>query len=314
MAIFHYKKLLKTALVLVLSLCVPLTAVACPNVGRFIDYNCDEALRITITGDSIVRGVGDIIYRGEGGYAYRLKEHLPEAKIMNLGFPGIKSSFLYRAYVKAFETKRGDIYKRTRNLDVIIIDVGRNDYWLRYTPAKTVRSIQRLVALLKKELTVDGVTPYILVAKMVHSARSYQQPFIDAVNLGIERLADSGKIQTYLDFSTLRAPILPDGIHPNHDGYIMMARYVNRWFVRTSEAFFRANRPDTDSDGIYDLFEDGHKFTCDSHDVDTDHDGHIDGEEVFSLRTNPLDPLDPPAPTPTATPTASPTATATPTP
>ena len=49
---------------------------------------------------------------------------------------------------------------------------------------------------------------------------------------------------------------------------------------------------DKDSDGIYDRFE-KKKFKTSPGSTDTDGDGFIDGEEVFNLLSDPLDPLSP---------------------
>ena len=52
-------------------------------------------------------------------------------------------------------------------------------------------------------------------------------------------------------------------------------------------------RPDLDLDGIFDIYEEI-KYHTHPKQADTDGDGYSDGDEVFTMKTNPLDPLDPP--------------------
>ena len=79
---------------------MPDTALACPRIGPFIDYNCDTKSKIVFTGDSIVYGRGDIDHHNHGGFVARLGERHPEASMVNIGVPGITSRRLLSGFKK----------------------------------------------------------------------------------------------------------------------------------------------------------------------------------------------------------------------
>jgi lysophospholipase L1-like esterase len=294
------------------------SALACPKITGLSDFNCDQTIRITFTGDSIVRGTGDIIAHGEGGYVYRLRALLPQAKILNLGIPSVTTTRLLDYYAKGLTNynPRSQIAKRTQSADLIIIDAGRNDYWLQQSPDRSVRNIQRLVELLETKLNNNGRKTFIMVSTLISTNRYYQQPFVNAFNELIKRKSRAGRLPPYLDFAAAKLQISPDGVHPTSAGYKKAARFVSRKLTSNIADIMQSSRRDQDADGIFDVFENGTRYPTSSQLWDTDGDGYSDGEEIFELGSDPLDPLDPPmaTPSPTPTPEASSTPTATPTP
>ena len=102
---------------------------ACPLVdGLYADWNCDQQFKITFTGDSIVQGVGDERNVNNGGYVLRLRRRLGQ-NVVGFGIPGIHTDGLLRALQREFESGNRDVIRKFKNADVIVIDVGRNDYW-----------------------------------------------------------------------------------------------------------------------------------------------------------------------------------------
>src|SRR4051812_23987842 len=68
---------------------------ACPLVSGLVDNNCDQTVKVAVLGDSIVRGVGEIVNGRYGGYVYRLQARFTDADFINLGISGQTSHELY---------------------------------------------------------------------------------------------------------------------------------------------------------------------------------------------------------------------------
>ena len=265
------------------------SAAACPKIEGLIDFDCDQKLKIAFTGDSIVAGVGDIKSETGGGYVERITTDLPDASVQNLGVPGITSGQLFRAFKKNLaKTPPGPTRLKSEDADYYIVDVGRNDYWSKTPPAMTVRNIKRLIKLLKTELiAVDGSGPLFAVATLLPTRRGFQRPFIDAVNSELLKLRGSS-LPTYVQFNAIDVALISsDGLHPTSAGYDAMAPIVLKYIKRNAQSQARKLRPDTDNDGVYDLFE-TKRFGTDPKNADTDGDGKSDGEELFTLFTDPL--------------------------
>jgi lysophospholipase L1-like esterase len=313
------EKTLLAAVILLLATSLAInSAFACPKISDVVDFNCNQTLRLTFTGDSIVRGTGDIIAQDEGGYVYRLKSLLPAAKILNLGIPGITTNRLLDYYSQGLSgsNPRSQVAKRTQNADLIVIDAGRNDYWIRQSPAHSVRNIQRIVELLKTKLNGETTKTYIMVSTLMNTGRYFQQPFVDAFNAILKRKSLAGRLPPYIDFASIKIEMSPDGIHPTSAGYKRTSKFVYRQLTSSIAEIMQNSRRDQDEDGIFDAFENNVKYPTNSELWDTDGDGYSDGEEIFELASDPTDPLDPlpMSPTPTPTPEASSTPTPTPTP
>jgi lysophospholipase L1-like esterase len=269
---------------------VATTALACPLIGGFVDYNCDQVLKVAITGDSIVYGIGDDSLEDDGGgYVTRLKEYYPSMTIENLGVPGATSLQLFRAF-KTNLTKEPPGVTRLKSMDadIYIIDVGRNDYWNRQSPELTVRNIRRLVRYLKETLTLqDGTSPLFVVSRLIPTSRAFQKPFVDGINKALVKQA-STQLPAYLRFDTFNAKLLTsDGLHPSAEGYDALAKILKNHLIKSANKRMNAARADNDLDGVYDLFE-TIKFFTNPLKIDTDGDGLSDGLEIFTLGTSPL--------------------------
>jgi len=216
---------LKTLTSLTFALLVPAGVAACPLINGLVDYNCDGNLRYAIAGDSIVRGVGD--GRNLGGYPGRLDRRLEDVTVNNLGTPGITSLRLYRRFLRNIDRGR-PLTVRTQDLDLLIIQVGTNDFWLRRPANFTFRNIRRLKNFLEEHLTIrDGVSPYVVVSTIPPTRRSYQQPFINEVNQRL--LGNARNLNVFMRLHNLNTAILSeDSLHPNARGYNVMARRVER--------------------------------------------------------------------------------------
>lgn len=220
----------KLLYIIILALLIaPRTSFACPRVSRLIDWNCDGKIKIAVTGDSFVKGVGDSVNGNKGGYVLRLAERLSKATVTNLGVIGATSGSLYSSFRTLLrKTIQGKTKRLTRDADIIIIDVGRNDYWSEVPAGLTVRNIVRLVKHLRRKVQEDtGVIPFVVIAYLAHTARLYQEPFIEEVNHAftlVNQIRYPVKIHfDYLDTDQLSS----DGLHPSSEGYDRLASILN---------------------------------------------------------------------------------------
>ncbi len=296
---YFFCTLLSRASLGALGSCFALSASCCPLIDKLIDYNCDRSLKIAFTGDSIAYGVGDELNENSGGYGLRLSQTFPDSIIRNVGVRGITSDQLLRAFKKNLrKLPHGKTYFRSVNTDIMLIDVGRNDYWSELKPSFTVRNIRRLVKFLRTELAkYDEAPPYIAVNTLLPTTRLFQKPFIDEVNkLLIAEQARGLTLAAHFD-QVPSELISDDGLHPTSAGYDAMAFLLREFLKGDAQRECRARRADSDSDQIFDRFERS-KFGTDPALPDTDADGLLDGEELFVLGTDPLV-ADAPTPAPT---------------
>ena len=101
--------------------------------------------------------------------------------------------------------------------------------------------------------------------------RGFQIGWVNSVNAQIRPF-------TTLDFFGLGPGIISfDRLHPNGNGYQIMAQFVWQRVMSIGGALRPA---DTDADGIYDFAEAG--FGANPAVADTDGDGLLDGAEVFT--------------------------------
>ncbi len=272
--------------VLLVGLSVTYSAFACPKIDTLIDYNCDGKIKIAITGDSIVRGVGDTTIESEG-YIERLREEFPSAQIENLGVPGITSAQLLRAFKKLLK-KNGPTAIKSENADLFVIQVGPNDYWKKEDPALTVRNIKRVMKYLKENVGTDvQSSPLFVVTTLLPTKRAFQAPFIKRVNELL--LKQSSKaFPVKIRFDKLPPTILSeDGLHPSPEGYDAMAALMSKYVKKDLPKLERLRAKDLDRDGVYDYFETV-RFLTSPLLQDTDGDGVSDGQEIFYYQTDPL--------------------------
>lgn len=264
-------------------------ASACPLIDNLIDFNCNGEIKIAFTGDSIVKGRGDVT--DNEGYVGRVRDMFPGASVTNLGVAGITSARLFRSF-KHLLSKPGPgrTKLKTEDADVIFIDVGRNDYWGHRSPSLTVRNIRRLVKYLLLNVGTDvQSSPYFVVATQLPTSRGYQAPFIRAVNSGLLKLSSPNfRVGVRFDQINLKY-ISADGLHPIPAGYSAMARKVARYVKGPLQRIFRGLRPDDDADGVFDIFE-TLRYGTNPKLADTDGDGFTDGNEIFTSMTDPLVP------------------------
>jgi lysophospholipase L1-like esterase len=266
-------------------------AAACPRIHHLVDFNCDQSIKYTVTGDSIVYGTGDTVNGNQGGYVLRLSQSMPGVHFVPVGVRGVTTMNLYRTFKKVLGPKSSSETKqRIHGSDLILIDVGRNDYWSKLPVGLTVRNINRIVNELKAYFDEsEGVSPYIVVATLLPTKRGFQRGFIDGVNALL--LKDSSPhFPVYVRFDEVDVSLISsDGLHPTSNGYTEMADIAANYLKNDAQKQMAALRPDSDHDGVYDLFE-RKKFGTDPNKADTDGDGLSDGDEIFKYHTDPLNP------------------------
>lgn len=237
-----------------------------------------------LTGDSIVRGVGD----EEGlGYPKRLKQLVGDShfKALNIGVPGTTPRELRRDFIRNID-KGGKTTKRSRMIDYAMIQVGTNSYWTGDQPFQVAMQVFRLKKYLEKALEErNGTKPVIFTATLPLTERAFQNPFIEDVNR--ELLRKNGlNVKVHFDTIPVEKLGITDSLHPGASGYKRMARKARRGLWRVQNATEEEVR-DEDVDQLYDAAEIGVYFT-DPALPDTDGDGLTDGEEVLTFKTNPL--------------------------
>lgn len=307
---------------------------ACPLVGTLIDYNCDGRHRISVTGDSIVFGTGDELNDDRGGYVLRLKRAFTSSQVFGFGYPGITTARLLSYYKRLLVKKpRSQQVTQLGTSDIVIIDVGRNDYFNRNSSTLTATTIKRLTIFLSKELEKRfGTSPLFVTTVLPLTRREIDLGFIQQVNMVL--LKTRGRdLPAFLRFDTLDTALLSeDDLHPTSAGYDALASIASEYITGDAQVRSRISRRDADSDGIYDIVE-KKKFKTSPRKPDTDGDGLLDGDEVFTHLTDPTSPdtdgdgfndkveieqgTDPKVPNsavPTAIATATPEVTVTPTP
>ena len=275
----------------ILSLFYAELSMACPKIDGLVDFNCDGKHRVVVTGDSVVFGVGDELQNGKGGYVSRLKNFFPKSRFIKLGYPGITTSRLYGFYRDAFRTKsqKGSklLLGQLAMADILIIDVGRNDYFNRNDPSITVNTIKAMATFFTQRLKKEnGVAPLIAIATLLPSNRIFDVEFLNEINT-MELASRSEKFPAYIRFDLIDHELLSeDGLHPSSAGYSDMAEVAAEYIADGAQVRSIALRKDNDDDGIYDIFE-KKKFQTDPKVADSDTDGLKDGKEVFTYKTNP---------------------------
>lgn len=256
------------------------TAIACPLLkSKFVDYNCDQTFKIAALGDSIARGRGDSVNGDQGGYVKRLESL---ATVSNLGENGQTTRGLL------LSLKRGNksINRGLKNADLIIVDVGRNDYFdylaEEISLEQIVRNIKRVGNLAANKAAAGDPTkkPFVITGPLIRVNRTDQNIFVGELNEVIRRFKARG-LPAYLEFDKnfSKSNLNADNLHPTSAGYDQIFEYLKKFIRRDLQALLRANRADSDADGIYDLFEPS--FGMDPNDSDTDDNGILDGQEVF---------------------------------
>jgi len=275
---------------LVLLLACPAAASACPLIDGLVDSNCDGILKIGFAGDSFVKGTGDKSELG-GGYVSRIALHYPNAVVVKYSQPGAESGLLLSRLMRRVpRMKSGPAEKNLYDSDILIIDVGRNDFWRDNNPATTIGNIARIVKYLTSELAKRGSTaPVIAVSTLAPTTRSIQAPFVSAVN-ALLTTSRKKTLPVYLRTDLIRSSLIsPDGLHPNSLGYEAIAEIIKTYIDSRAQTRAISVCKDEDGDGVYDKFE-ATKFGTNAALTDTDADSFGDGDEIFAFATDPIDP------------------------
>ena len=236
-------------------------ALACPDIDGFVDFNCDQVLRVVAFGDSITYGKGDQL--GLGGFPGRLKLTHPHISVVNLGLPGERT-----VNGKSRAARQIPVYT---DADYVLVLEGVNDYFEPEHTSSATKS--NLGSILTSSNRYGAKT---LLGSLTDVKRSYQHPWVVSVNSAI-------KAAKKIDYYTLGISIIGgDNLHPNSAGYDQMAALAATIITQQGNA----SRPaDVDGDGIYDFKEAQYGAVVGV--SDTDNDGIADGAEVFTYHSNP---------------------------
>ncbi|MCO6429491.1 MAG: SGNH/GDSL hydrolase family protein [Deltaproteobacteria bacterium] len=273
-----------------LLLIIPTGALACPQIDNLVDFNCDSQIVISVVGDSIVKGVGDLRFKNKGGYVKRLQKRFKRAKFVNMGRPGYASDRLFREFKSELSAKAVSKAKvLMQNSDLVIIDAGRNDFFQEIEAEMTLRNLKRTVGVLKKGVARVSAKqqPYVTLASLLPTTRGFQRPFIESVNALLFEFS-SPALPVEIFFNLLDPELISvDGIHPASPGYDEMTVIAADALLGSIKTNMLSLRPDADNDGIYDKYERS-RFGTNPSKKDTDGDGLKDGVEVFETMTDPL--------------------------
>lgn len=264
---------------------------ACPLIDGLVDYNCDGKHVISVTGDSVVFGVGDLANGNQGGYVLRMSRAFKSSEVLNFGYPGITTNHLLSYYKRLFaKSPNSEQAVKLGNSDIVIIDVGRNDYYNRNSSATTAQSIKRLTTYLSSEIQKRfGTSPLFVVAVLPPTRRELDLNFIRQVNMVMLKIRGQN-FPAYLRFDTLSAALLAkDGLHPSSRGYDVLGNIVIKYIKGEAQTRSKKVRKDLDRDGIYDVFEKT-DFNTSPDLADSDADGLKDGDEEFVYGTDPVNP------------------------
>ena len=255
-------KSLYLAAVLILLFLNPRSALACPEANGLVDNNCDGRVVIVCFGDSITYGRRDAPL--EIGYPGRLKQRFPNAEVYNLGKPG-EDTFAGRA-------RATNVISQINFADYFVLLEGVNDF---YQPERSADVTRDNLLTIQRMSRSTGAVSFL--AKLTDIKRDYQRNWVLSVNNRLVNLAQ-------IDFFTLGKGIIGfDQIHPHAGGYNQMGALVGNLLLLYSAQ----HRPvDSDNDGIYDYYES--RIGANPFVNDTDHDGLLDGAEVFQYHSSPL--------------------------
>lgn len=262
---------------------------ACPLVNKLIDFNCDGEHRVSVIGDSIVFGTGDERNQGQGGYVLRLQSAFPDSTVNGFGYPGITTNRLLAYYKNLFAKEPcGKEITQLGKSDIIIIDIGRNDYFNRNSSTLTANTIKRLTLYLSTELEKRyGTAPLFVSTILPLTRREIDLGFIKQVNMVLLRIRGKS-FPAFLKFDTLSPALLgTDGLHPTSAGYDVLAGIAKKYIAGPAQTRSKSLRKDADKDSVYDIFE-KLKFKTSPKKSDSDEDGLEDGAEIFTHKTDPI--------------------------
>lgn len=267
-----FRAVIQIILVLVLGASV---AGACPRINGLRDYNsCDSRVVLAFVGDSLTYGVGDpSASNTTGGYPSFVGKRLPNTEIRKYAVPGLNAMQLWR-YLH-----RPEVQATMSDIDYAIVTIGTNNYWRRTPHMEVVRRIARIVKFVR---SFGAIASAATVPPTLRETP--QKAYLEALNSAI-----LNNIFPKVRFDTLPVDskyFVSDKLHMTRAGYRNMANIARQYFTISAQTTAAALHPDTDGDGLDDIFETS-LFGTDPHRFDTDGDGVSDGEEI-ALSRNPL--------------------------
>ena len=277
--------ILKYLLFSISSLVLIDTSYACPKINNIPDFNCDQKLVVTVLGDSLGSGFGDTKNRNMGGYVLRAKKKFPNVTFINLSKKGLRTFELKSTIESAFnetdETKVNSYKESLLKSDYVFLDLGRNDRWLFIEPNETLQNLTTISKTIKSEVKkLTGLSPLVITPALMLPNRGSQGPWVKALNALITK-TNSLEKPADLRFDLVSKRLLAsDQIHPTSKGYDELAKkFITYLRVKLSKKVQKLH-PDTDTDGIADIFE-TLKFNTSPLAIDTDSDGTTDYTEIF---------------------------------
>ena len=212
----------------------------CDGLYNIPDVTCDKEVRIVVLGDSIVAGVGDERYGNSGGgYIRRTGALLPGVAIAGVGTSGQNSLQLYQIVKSTLSggAMRPRLKGTLLDADIIVIDIGRNDWWRVYRKPNppvndTFARLNRLQRYLRDEITTKtGRTPIVILSRLLLPNRTGQGAWVGRLNARLKR-GSSLQLPATLRFDLISKSLYNnDQLHPTAVGYDVIAEYFRQYLL-----------------------------------------------------------------------------------
>jgi lysophospholipase L1-like esterase len=226
-----------------------------------------------------VYGVGDVRNNGQGGYVLRIAQKFPDASFDNRGTPGEEARRVIGIIQDTFKgTGDTSFASSLTQSDIVILDIGRNDWW-KFRPAiATWRNLKRLRETIQSAVnSLTGHKPLVVTAQLMGANRTGQGTWVTELN---SYIAANNTLTAPADlrFNAVSKKLLIDRVHPSSLGYDAIAKILYTYLTQTISKHVSAFRPDRDHDGLYDEYE-AEKYGTSPNNPDTDGDGILDGQD-----------------------------------
>jgi len=258
----------------------------CGSVAGYADINRDSKFAGLFVGDSITEGEEDnyiaVIngqtktYKDTGGFVIRLKEFFDgvsdDVRITQGAVSGYKCDQVYARLRDLIEKYT----KQAKLFDFVFSKCGVNDYGGHRDSNKTRAKTQQIKRYIRKH----GMYP--IIANLIPTARSFQNPWVNAVNAKIKSIKNL-ELNSFFPLKLLD----PDKIHPSAAGYdklfeLLLAK-IDAVFLDPADLapILSAAKADVDSDadGLADRHEE-FQYGTNPNLADSDGDQVSDGDEA----------------------------------